>query len=126
MCRLIAAGLPGVRVSDIEKRLGGLSRTIRTIDAIRRENRDAEFSLVMGSDAMAETHKWFSFDRIRRSVSIVVIPRPGSSPAGPYLSPLSSTRIREKIRRGVPVSRDVGVRVARYIAANRLYGSTAT
>jgi nicotinate-nucleotide adenylyltransferase len=55
MCELAAAALgPRARVSDIEGRLGGESRTLLTIKALRTEHPDCAFHLVVGADIEAE------------------------------------------------------------------------
>src|SRR6185295_12282250 len=48
MCQRAAAALgPRVRVSACEQRLGGESRTLRTVTALIAENPGVEFSLVV-------------------------------------------------------------------------------
>ncbi|MEW6365685.1 MAG: nicotinate-nicotinamide nucleotide adenylyltransferase [Acidobacteriota bacterium] len=123
MCRLMFAGLRA-HVLDIERRIGGVSRTVNTLEALRREHPGIRPALVMGSDASRDTGKWLDFERIRKLATIVVIPRPGGSGRGPFLSPLSSTGVRSKLAGGVEVDRDTGRRVARYIRDHHLYGGS--
>src|SRR4029453_16427083 len=60
MCELAAAALgPRARVSDVEGRLGGESRTLRTVQTLRAEHPGFEFSLVIGSDLQRETSGWY-------------------------------------------------------------------
>lgn len=121
MCRLITRGLSRVKVLDTERRIGGISRTIRTLESLARCNPSTRFSLVVGADAMKETGTWLSFDGIRRLARIVVIPRQGAGGTGPFLSPLSSTEIRAKLARGISVRRECGECVDSYIDAHALY-----
>ena len=120
MCRLVFSGLP-VRVLDIERRIGGVSRTVRTLQKLKKEHPQCAFSLVIGADSMKETHQWLSFPRLKALASIVAIPRRGDGSEGPFLSPLSSTRIREKVESGRSIARDTGLRVAQYISEHHLY-----
>ncbi len=121
MCRLMTHGLSRVKILDTERRIGGISRTIRTLELLARGNPSTRFSLVVGADAMRETRTWLSFDRIRRLARIVVIPRQGAGGAGPFLSPLSSTEIRAKLAQGLSVRRDCGELVATYLDVHALY-----
>src|SRR6187549_742241 len=51
LCQRAAEALgPRVRVSDIEARLGGQSRTLRTVQTLIAAHPDVVFSLVIGSD----------------------------------------------------------------------------
>jgi len=55
MCRLAAAALGSrVKVSDVEGRLGGESRTLRTIKALQQERPDCQLHLVVGGDIETE------------------------------------------------------------------------
>lgn len=125
MCRLIALGLRRVRVLDVERRIGGMSRTLKTLRALKREDPRLRMALVVGSDAMSESAQWMAFDEIRKMVSIIVIPRKGSSAASPFLSPISSTAVRDSLRAGCDISRWTGRRVAGYIQAHHLYASSS-
>src|SRR3954452_22589054 len=54
MCELAAAALgPRARVSDCERRLGGESRTLRTVKALQAQHPGVELSLVIGGDIEA-------------------------------------------------------------------------
>ena len=125
MCRQMFAGLRA-RVFDIERRIGGLSRTVHTLEALRREHPAIRMAFVMGSDASRDTDKWLDFERIRKLASIVVIPRPGGATRGPFLSSLSSTGVRRKLAAGLNVDRDTGQRVARYVRDHGLYAASST
>src|SRR4029079_1745454 len=55
MCRLAFAGLgPRVRVSAIEKDLGGRSYTVRTLEAMHRARPREALFLVTGADAIRD------------------------------------------------------------------------
>ena len=53
------------RVSDIERALGGASRTLRTVRRLRELHPEHAFSLVIGADLLAEVATWFGGDELR-------------------------------------------------------------
>jgi nicotinate-nucleotide adenylyltransferase len=115
-------------VSDIEARLGGESRTLRTVTALAAERPGDRFSLVIGSDLEAETSSWYGAAELRRLVSFIVIGRaghPGTGEAAEVAMPrVSSTEVRERLRRGEAVDDLVPRSVLAYIKARKLYGGT--
>lgn len=124
MCRLATMDIERVRVIDVERKIGGVSRTVKTLTALRAAHPDVQFSLVVGADAAADRHKWLDFERIRRLAKVVVMARAGSAGgSGPVLSPLSSTLVRARIAAGNSIVRQSGRRVADYVARNGLYGA---
>jgi nicotinate-nucleotide adenylyltransferase len=105
MCELAAQALgPRVKVSDIERRLGGESRTLRTVQALRADHPDLELALVIGSDLEAETSTWYGADELRQSVSFIVVGRAGfvgpGARAAVAMPAISSTEIRERLLAG--------------------------
>ena len=125
MCELAAQALgPRVKVSDVEAKLGGESRTLRTVQALREAHPEAELSLVIGSDLEAETATWYGADELRRSVSFIVVGRAGFSRPGTLAMPaISSTDIRERLRTpGGGVESLLPRAVLDYIRQRRLYG----
>lgn len=134
MCQRAAEALGArVRVSDVEARLGGPSRTLRTVQRLIEDHPAAEFSIVIGSDLVTETESWHGVAELRRLVPFVVVSRgghPGELPrtdagAGdvPVTMPaVSSTAIRAGLRAGRKMTGSVPKRVLDYIAERRLYG----
>lgn len=90
-CRRFFKALgPKVKVKDWEKRLGGVSTTIRLLKALKAKYPKARFFLAMGSDAYAERHLWKNFPEIEELARLIVFPRgPRSS-----IPNVSSTEIR--------------------------------
>jgi len=133
MCARAAEALgPRVRVSDVEARLGGASLTLRTVQRLMEDHPEHTFSLVIGSDLVAETHAWHGVDDLRRLVPFIVVQRGGhpspapDSPGGavPVTMPeISSSEIRAALAAGRPMTSWVPRRVLEYIAERRLYGS---
>jgi nicotinate-nucleotide adenylyltransferase len=116
MCELAMAWLPRVEVSRVEERLGGESRTLRTLEHLAAENPGWRLHIVIGADVLAEAPRWFGFDAIAKLAPPIVLGRAGfdSTGAGLTLLPqVSSTQVRSAIARGAwseiapLVSRDV-------------------
>jgi nicotinate-nucleotide adenylyltransferase len=124
MCQRAAAALgPRARVSDVEGRLSGESRTLRTVRALQSEHPGTEFSVVIGADLEAEVSSWYGANELRALVPFIVVGR-GGHPGGGALAmpPLSSTEVRERLRGGRPVDGLVPRAVLDYIGQRKLYG----
>jgi nicotinate-nucleotide adenylyltransferase len=124
MCELAAAALGArVRVSDIEGRLGGESRTLLTIKALRTEQPTCEISLVVGADIEPELPMWYGADELLRTVPRIVVGRGGFEGGGGLAMPtVSSTEVRARLAKGEPVGGLVPKTVEHYIREHRLYG----
>jgi nicotinate-nucleotide adenylyltransferase len=133
MCELLAAALgPRARTSDVEARLGGPSRTLRTVETLIGAHPEHAFSLVVGSDLLGEVGSWYGGPELGRLVSFVVVgragspPPPGSAGQGPprvQMPAVSSTEIRAALADGRDVSDLVPRRVLDYIRQGGLYGA---
>lgn len=130
MIQAAIAGQAGWRVSDIEGQRGGVSYTIDTLRALRGEFPDAVFHLVVGADALADFHHWKDYEEILTIAELAVVDRPGRAASAPRVAArrlvmseidVSSTRIRDCVRRGESIDDFVPSAVARYIAQHRLY-----
>ena len=123
MCELAAAVLgPRARASDIEGRLGGESRTLVTIKALRSERPDCEFHLVVGADIEPELSAWFGAEELVRTVPRIVVGR-GSFVGGSDVAmpALSSTEVRRRLVAGRSVDGLLPKSVRDYIREHRLY-----
>jgi len=127
MCELAFADLRRAEVSRIEEELGGESRTLFTLQELGRRMPGAALRLVVGTDLLAETHKWFEFDRVRALAPLLVVGRAGfdrsDAPEGLSMPNVSSTEVRRRMRAGEPVDDLVPVAVARYAGEHGLYRS---
>jgi nicotinate-nucleotide adenylyltransferase len=125
MCELAAAGLgPLARVSDVERRLGGESRTLLTIKALRAEHPADEIALVVGADIEPELPMWYGADELLRTVPRIVVGRGGFAGGGGLAMPaVSSTEVRGRLAKGEPVGGLVPKSVERYIREHGLYGA---
>ncbi len=132
MCELMAAALGSrVRVDDVERQLGGASRTLRTVQALKDAHPAHDFSLVIGSDLSGETSSWYGADELRRLLPFIVVGRaaggagahPADGDAACVLMPaVSSTSVRQRLAAGLPVNDRVSRGVLDYIREKKLYG----
>lgn len=106
-----------VRILDVEKKLGGVSYTVRTLKYLTEKHPTFLFHLIMGGDVQGETSEWQSMDEVRKLAKILTVPRgPGS-----FIPDVSSTNIRENIKCGRPYAEMVPSEVAIYIVTHGLY-----
>jgi len=128
MCRLAAAAIRGVHVCTAEADLQDdplVGKTARTLEHLVERHRHRRFSLVIGADILGDTERWYRFDRVRELARIVVVGRAGhpGPPGAPELPAISSTEVRERLRRGEDVSSLVPRRVLEYLSSRRLYAA---
>ncbi len=143
MARLTARELTYVSASDIEAQLPGISYTYRTLEVLKEKHPGAELFFIMGADTVPELATWKNPHRILELATPVVVPRSAFSPqdveelrdvlSGEQLDALrksylsvepvevSSTMIRERIRRGEDFEQLVPGTVAGYIRQHNLY-----
>jgi nicotinate-nucleotide adenylyltransferase len=98
LARLAFGWLPGVELSTVEAELGAPSRTLRTIEALERQNPGYRLRLMVGSDILGELSQWHAYDEIERRAPPLVITRAGTEHASslPAMLPeVSSTRVRQ-------------------------------
>lgn len=127
---------PRIKICDIEKE-NGFSYTIKTLENLRKKYPEHQFSWAVGSDMILsnEYKKWKNWKELSRLVKFYVVQRPGYPlqkeklpkcfeilPAIPFLmKDISSTLIRERLKRGLSISNLVISKVERYIIKNKLY-----
>ena len=121
MCRLAFGDLPGVKVSDMEIRREGKSYTAETVDALMEKYPNAEICIVMGTDMFLSFKSWYRWQYMLENCTLAVLSREDFDrreierfkdeleaeydaniiliPHTPL--PMSSTEIREKLRRGL-------------------------
>ncbi len=132
MCRLVAGSCAAVRVDDIEISMPEPSYTYRTLCELRRRYPQHRFRLIIGSDNIADFHKWYNAEGIIREFGVTVYPRPGYpvperlpdnvEVAGDVPQVLvSSTHIRYGLARGRNVNFLVPDAVLQYIKEKKLY-----
>ena len=112
-------------VCRIEERLGGVSRTVDTLEALRAEHPGHTFFLVAGADVRAELPQWKQPERLAELATWIWLPRRGQDRGPddpPYLFPeISSSAVRERARAGLPLDGWVPTGVQALLDAERPY-----
>lgn len=129
LLRLAIRGNPLFRASDVELRRGGVSYTVDTLRDLRRQTR-ARMFWILGADAARLLPRWKALDEVRRLAELVVVARPGDRITremskehlvkAPLLE-ISSSEIRERVRKGLSLRYLVPEAVDRYIRKKGLY-----
>jgi nicotinate-nucleotide adenylyltransferase len=127
MTELACEGMAGVAADGREVTRGGTSFTVDTLRELTLEHPDAELVLLLGGDAAAQLPRWREVEEVLRLARVVVFARAGAPiPDGfdeirvPAID-ISSTEIRSRAARGLPLRGWVPERVADYISGLDLY-----
>ncbi len=94
-------GVEGIKASDYEFHLPKPSYTWTTLQRLQQDYPDRVFTLLIGGDNWERFQRWYHWKDILRHFDVVVYPRDGQ--AGTIqadLLPVSSTEVRERVRRG--------------------------
>jgi nicotinate-nucleotide adenylyltransferase len=138
-CRYAMAALAArtdrvFRADRIEIDRPGPTYSVDTLRELRtRYGPRARLFLVMGADAFAGIRGWHRPDRLAELAELVVCSRAGSpATGGPPatrvtvpIGEVSSTMVRDRVRRGLPIGHLVPPAVAAYIREHRLYRTTS-
>lgn len=145
MCRRAFEGISDkckITVSDIERRMGGISYTINTIRELSKqyhiddEENARRFYLLIGGDMLYSFREWYKYESILKESNVCAVARGGDNftdmlefaaemgrvkvlPTN--VVDVSSTEIRQRIAKGGDISELVPQSVAEYIAENDLY-----
>jgi nicotinate-nucleotide adenylyltransferase len=129
MLRLALRGSRLFEASDLELRRGGVSYTIDTLRELRRRTK-AQLYWILGSDAARLLPRWKSISEVRRLAAFIIVSRPGDRVPGKQpkdrivrapLLEISSSDIRERVRRGLSVRYLLPDPVEHYIRRKGLY-----
>lgn len=124
MCERAFSVFRSVEVSDIERRLGGVSRTLHTLEALEGEHPGVLFRLLIGADVLPTTERWHQWDEVVKLAPPLVIGRQGSPvPEGcPISIPnINSTDIRSALAHAGDISGLVPAPVIEHIRSQGLY-----
>jgi nicotinate-nucleotide adenylyltransferase len=143
MLRLATGGQEAFRVSTLEIDRGGISYTVDTLEAIRRDEPEAELFLLMGADSLADLPTWREPARICELASPMVVrragaPEPDYGALAPFVSParletfrrlsiemplidLSASDLRRRAAAGQSLRYRMPRAVEKYIEAEGLY-----
>ncbi len=140
MLRLALEGDPSFQIATLELERSGPSYTADTLEALAAQRRGDELYFIVGQDALADLPNWVRPERILELARLAVARRPEVSAEAreeaqrrvPGLRErvvwlkmppveVSATEIRERVRRGQPISGMVPPAVERYIGEHGLY-----
>jgi nicotinate-nucleotide adenylyltransferase len=146
MLWLALAGEPSFDISTLEIERDGPSYTIDTLRELKdRFGEGTEIYFIAGYGSIDEMTRWREPEKIVELCRIVVVSRPGyAAPDGDALGAkipalpgrlmvldgpaedISSTDIRERVARGLPISHLVPEEVERYIMEQGIYRNKGT
>lgn len=121
-------------VSDYELAKGGVSYTIDSVRHFRSVFPGDQLYWIIGGDQLPKMHLWKSIEELAGSIEFIFLERPGHpAKTGPevpglrlhrcdgHLIEISSTELRDRVRRGVSLDYFVPHKTIVYIEENRLY-----
>ncbi len=144
MVHLATEDFPKIKPSDIEFKLSQPNYTVNTLVHLEEKYPNYEFSLIMGEDNLRSLHKWKNYEAILAHHEIYVYPRlenksqidemisseletavPKDHPKihvvdAPVVE-ISSTFIRDNIKKGKNVLPLLSAKVWKYIDHNNFY-----
>lgn len=133
MVRAAVAGHVGLRASALEIDRGGPTYSIDTLTELRRKDSEAELFLIVGADAAGGLSTWHRASELPNLATLVVVSREGDGQEEhfshwnvervsiPRLE-ISSSDLRDRIGRGLPVDWIVPQPVIEVLTERRLYG----
>ena len=134
MVHLATEDFPKIHPSDIEFKLPQPNYTVNTLALLQEKFPQHEFSLIMGEDNLNSLHKWKNYEVILQNHDIYVYPRVNSGEieeqfvnhpkihsVGAPVIELSSTFIRESIKKGKNVVPMLPHKVWEYVEHNNFY-----
>ncbi len=132
MLKLAIENIPNFEWSDFEINRESVSYTIDTLKELK--NQYDHIELIIGEDNLLSFDKWKSPEKIIEIATLLVLRRRTAREAGtkyPYEEKavfletpridISGTRIRERVRKGLPINFLVPQNVMRYIYESKLY-----
>ena len=133
MVQLATQGNRNFKVLDLELKREGHSYTVDTLKALRKRYPQAQFFLILGLDNLNHIHTWKKPEEIFKLSKVVFITRPGTTlnKTSKWLNysrlldvkeiDISSTDIRERIKKDKPIKYLVPEKVLQYIQRHNLY-----
>lgn len=122
-----------IKVSDLEIKRKKISYTIDTLNSLKKMSPKNQFFWVAGSDQMKSFKKWKKWEEILEKFKLIIIPRNGAKTTNLFtnaiildrekFSPIriSSSTIRERIKKGKKIDKMVPKEVESYIIQHKLY-----
>ncbi len=134
-----------IKASDFEIKLNTTSYTIETLRLLQKQNPDDEFYWCIGSDTLADFHKWKEWEKLVKNFKIIVYPRGNGlkdlrnnvqkafklkkitknisvlDHKGVITTNVSSTLVRDRFASGRSIHFLVSDKIEKYIKENNLY-----
>lgn len=129
MLELSIDGHPSFSIETIELYEEGLSYTFHTMKALKEKNPDVEYYFIIGADMVEYLPRWYNIEELIRLVQFVGTNRPNYKLESPYpisfievpMIEISSSMIRDRIKKGNSIKYLLPDPVIRYIGENHLY-----
>jgi nicotinate-nucleotide adenylyltransferase len=130
MLKAATAGVESFHCDPLELERTGPSYTVHTVESYRERWPEARLFLLLVEDNLAKLHTWYRIERLRELVEFVCFGRAiegdaASSPSNHLRLErridISSTEIRQRIARGLPIHYLVPESVRALIQSNALY-----
>jgi nicotinate (nicotinamide) nucleotide adenylyltransferase len=141
MVRLAIQDNPYFELSDVEMKMPGPSYTVETLRVLMKEYGRNRLYFIIGADSLVQLTTWMRFDEILGMVDLIVARRPDTDNnlleqevrrmtseynARIHVSEavaldFSSTRIRNRVRKGLSIKYMVPDCVEKYILEHGLY-----
>ncbi len=133
MCQIAVQGMEKLKASDIEFSMPKPSYTIDTLDRLKKEYPELDFTLIIGADNWGSFHLWREHKRIVEENKILIYPRLGqeltidnqyrhnAKPCNAPILQISSTFVRKSIAEGKNISSFLPTGVYEYIMTHKLY-----
>lgn len=139
MCSLAVSGIQKFQVSDYELKRSGKSYSVYTAGYFREQFPTDRIFMLIGSDMLMSFDSWYRYQDVLKMVDLAVVSRENDDRAilekkadflrkygeikiidsDPYV--ISSTEIREKIKKDEKFSCYLPEKVVQYIRLNNLY-----
>lgn len=128
-----------IKVSNFEVKLNKTSYTVETLKFLSAAFPEDEFFWVIGSEQLNELNKWKNWRQLIKKYRLIIFPREISSKKienrllinnknlipfyseNTVVSNISSTFVRDKIKKGQSLKHLVPEKVEKYINKNKLY-----
>jgi nicotinate-nucleotide adenylyltransferase len=134
MLRLATASQPQFEISEFELGQRGASYTLDSVRHFRRLHPSDRLFWIIGSDQLTRLHEWKGIQELAQLIEFIVLVRPGHAGLAAVeipelrlhgctgrLTETSSTELRDRVKRGQPLTKLVPDAVADYIARHGLY-----
>ena len=82
LLRAAVEGIDGLAVDAREMQIDGPTRTVDTLEAVRREQGARPVCLILGADAAKRLDRWHRWERLIELAHLVIARRPGASLPG--------------------------------------------